>query len=188
MNKWRAFASKGEQQAAYCRAADYANEWFGTLEQKLRVYYVCRAGAAEWPCDTLILSKQWHRIHEDPLAPKQRWYCEECHAKYKTRYGVVCELQMGDGNLRYCSAEIPAQGIMEAKFMSVEHIQGPVQTPEELYANIPIVTPLATVGTIKETGKSGHYKFVGMKMAELPSMIWEQLFNLVKIQPIKTDK
>ena len=77
---------------------------------------------------------------------------------------------------------------MDAKFMSVEHIQGPVQTPEELYANIPIVTPLATVCTIKETGKSGHYKFVGMKMAELPSMVWEQLFNLVQIQPIKTEK
>jgi hypothetical protein len=37
MNKWRAFASKGEQQAAFCRASDYADEWFGTINKKLRV-------------------------------------------------------------------------------------------------------------------------------------------------------
>ena len=72
--------------------------------------------------------------------------------------------------------------------MSVEAIQGESLTPEELYAKIPIVTPLATVCTIKKTGKSAHYKFVGMKMAELPTLQWEQLFNLVQIKPIKTEK
>ena len=115
MNAWRAYSSKGEQQAAFCRAADYADEWFGSFNQKLRVYYVCRAGAAEWPCDTLILSKEWHRMHKDPMASKQRWYCEECDAKYKTKYGVVCELLMGDGNLRYCAAPIPCQVHVGAK-------------------------------------------------------------------------
>jgi hypothetical protein len=37
MNVWRAFHTKGEEKAAYCRAADYADEWFGNLDQKLRV-------------------------------------------------------------------------------------------------------------------------------------------------------
>ncbi len=123
------------------------------------------------------------------MAAKQRWYCMECNAKYNTKFGVVCELQLpNDGTLCYCAADIPSQGIMDAKFMSVEAIQGEVLTPEELYAKIPIVTPLATVCTIKETGNLGHYKFVGMKMAELPSMVWGQPFNLVQILPIKTEK
>ena len=130
------------------------------------------------------MSKEWLRLLDDPMATKQRRYCLECKARYMTRFGVVCELLMGDGKLLYCKAPIPPQGIMDAKFMSVERIQGPVQTPKELYDKIPIVTPLAHIGTIKETSKKGHYKFEGMKMAELPNLSWEQLFNLVEIQPI----
>ena len=141
---------------------------------------------------TRSLSKEWHRLHDDPTATKQRWYCLECKARYMTRFGVVCELLMGDGKLRYCKAPIPPQGIMDAKFMSVESIMGPVQTPKELYDKIPIVTPLAHIGTIQQTSQKGHYKFVGdMKMADLPELDWEQLFNLVDIKPIiaaKKDK
>ncbi len=188
MNKWRAFHSKGEQQAAFCRAADYADEWFGDLNKKFRVYYVCRSGPKDTPCDTLILAKDWKKLHEDPMATKQRWYCEECYARYVTKFGVVCELMMGDGNLRYCVAEIPPQGIMDAKFMSVELVMGAVATPEELFAKIPSVTPLATIATIKQTAKAGHYKFVDKKLADMPSMEWNQLFNLLQLKPVSTVK
>jgi hypothetical protein len=111
----------------------------------------------------------------------------ECNAKYRTKFGGVCELALSqDGAFSYCAAAIPAQGIMDAKFMTVEATQGEVLTPEEFFNKIPIVKPLATACTIKETGKNGHYKFVGMKMADLPIFEWEQLFNLVQIKPVKT--
>jgi hypothetical protein len=185
MNKWRSFHSKGEEQAAFCRAADYADEWFGNLEEKLRVYYVCKSGGTEWPCNTLISSKEWRTLHDDPMATKQRWYCKECNARYATRFGVVCELQMGDGKLRYCQAELPPQGIMDAKFMSIEGIAGAVQTPQELYDKIATVSPLACVSTIQQTQNKGYYKFVGeMTMDGLPKMEWEQLYNLVDFKPI----
>ena len=124
-------------------------------------------------------------MHDDPMAPKQRWYCEECNARYMTKFGVVCELLMGDGKLRYCSAQIPAQGIMDAKFMSVEGITGPVQTPKELYDKIATVSPLAHVSTIQQTQNKGYFKFVvETSMDGLPKMEWEQLFNLVDFKPI----
>jgi hypothetical protein len=63
--------------------------------------------------------------------------------------------------------------------MSVEGFREISQTPEELYANIPIATRLASVCTIKETVKRSRYKFACMQMAELPSMVWEKLVNIV---------
>jgi len=45
MNKWRSFHSKGDAATAFCLAADYADEWFGSLDKQMRVYYV--AGLAE---------------------------------------------------------------------------------------------------------------------------------------------
>jgi hypothetical protein len=189
MNKWRAFHTKEEKQTAFCLAADYADEWFGSIDQKLRVYYVCKSGGEVYPCNTLISSKMWRKLHDDPMATGQRWYCLECNAKYLTRFGVVIELLMGDDKLRYCQAELPPQGIMDAKFMSVEGMSGQVQTPQELYNKLKTVSPLAHVSTIAQTKNEGHYKFVGeMTMGSLPKMEWEQLFNLVDFKPVIAKK
>jgi hypothetical protein len=189
MNKWRGFHSKGEAQDAFCLAADYADEWFSSLDKKLRVYYVCKSGGEEYPCNTLIASKDWRTLHDDPLATKQRWYCKECNAKYMVRFGVVIELLMGDDKLRYMQAELPPQGIMDAKFMTVEGMSGHVQTPQELYDKIKTVSPLAHVNTIAPTKNAGHFKFVGaVQMGSMPSMEWEQLFNLVDFKPVVAKK
>jgi hypothetical protein len=189
MSVWRSFHTKGEAAIAFSLAADYADEWFANLDKKLRVYYVCRAGGEVYPCNTLIASKDWRTLHDDPLATKQRWYCKECNARYMVRFGVVIELLMGDDKLRYMKAELPPQGIMDAKFMSVEGMSGHVQTPQELYDKIKTVSPLAHVNTIAPTKNEGHFKFVGdMKMETMPSMEWEQLFNLVDFKPVVVKK
>ncbi len=145
---------------------------------------MCKAGGT-YPCNTLISSKEWRTLHDNPMATKQRWYCKECNARYMTRFGVVCELLMADGKLRYCQADLPPQGIMDAKFMSIEGIAGEVQTPQELYDKIATVSPLAHVSTIQQTQNKGYYKFVGeTTMDGLPKLEWEQLYNLVDFKPV----
>ena len=71
-----AFADKGDEQDAFCYAADYADEW----AENFRAWYICQAnqGAGWGTCNTLIESKAWDTLHEDPMATKQRWYCGVC--------------------------------------------------------------------------------------------------------------
>ena len=78
MNVMRGFQDRGDQQAAFRRAADYTDNWFSTPNTQFNVYYVCMSGGAEWPCCTVILTKDWARLHDDPLATKQKWYCKVC--------------------------------------------------------------------------------------------------------------
>ena len=86
-----AFADKGDQQQRFVDAADYSDEWV----EGMRVWYICQANqGAGWPkCNTLISSKQWGTLHEDPLAPKQRWYCGVCGTRYKTNFGLLIEIK-----------------------------------------------------------------------------------------------
>ena len=105
--KQRAFADHPE--ADRMRAvADYSDKRF-SLEENLgsfNVFYVCTAGAVLWPCNTVISAMEWDRLHDDVTATKQRWYCKECGAKYKTKYGVTCEIIMGEKAF-YALAELP---------------------------------------------------------------------------------
>ena len=55
------------------RAADYSDTWFMTARGGMKVYYVCKANIPK--CWTLILSKKWDMLHDDPWAMGQRWYC-----------------------------------------------------------------------------------------------------------------
>ncbi len=68
-------------------------------------------------------------------------------------------------------------------------MSGHVQTPQELYDKIKSVSPLAHVNTIAPTKNAGHFKFVGaVQMSSMPSMEWEQLFNLVDFKPVVAKK
>jgi hypothetical protein len=45
------------------------------------------------------------------------------------------------------------------------------------------------VNTIAPTKNEGHFKFVGaVQMSSMPSMEWEQLFNLVDFKPVVAKK
>ena len=203
MNEWRAFkeASGGDVglQTKFCAAADYSDQWFADAMGggRFRTFYSCKAKTGEYiqdftkpvgeewvrgPCGILTESDKWDRLQKDPLAKKQRWYCP-CHAKYNTRFGMVCELELDDVP-HYCWAEFPPQGILDLKFLSVEEMAKKLgikmQTPEDLYANIPKVSPLAVGQGLEEVeGRTGSYKFTGMNLEDLPTLTWEQLFNMV---------
>ena len=104
--KTRAFENKGELQTKFYRAADYTDEWFSDGGKAFRAYYICLAGPSEHPCGTAIRSDLWDRFHEDALASGQRWYCKVCTARYKVKWGVLCEIVHPDRCL-YTLAEFP---------------------------------------------------------------------------------
>ena len=82
-----------------------------------RIYYICMAGVS-FPCRTLIRSDCWNKRHDDPNAAGQRWYCPECGARYRSKFGVVCEFIYGPNDVRYCRAACPDYEMIHDKFHS----------------------------------------------------------------------
>ena len=64
-----------------------------------------------------------------------------CHAKYKTKYGVLVKLINGS-KACYCRGDIPPFDISDAKLMMIEEQYTQFPTPEELLAALPKSTPL----------------------------------------------
>ena len=127
-----------ENPQAMMEAADYTDEWFAEEGRTFRVYYVCLVGGNEWPCGTLILSDNWDRFHTDPLANKQRWYCNVCGAKYMTRFGVLCEMSHKKSNIvGYCLAGHPPFEFKDVKTMAIQERVKDMKTPQELYKALP---------------------------------------------------
>ena len=109
-----------EDPAAMRRAADYSDEWFRTTKGGFRVYYFCAAGGAVYPCLTLTLSDMWDRLHAAMDATSQRWYCPACKTRYKTKYGVLCEMFGSDPSIAYyAKAEFPPDSLRDVKFMAM---------------------------------------------------------------------
>ena len=109
----------------------------------MRVWYICRAnlGAGWGECGTLISSKCWGRLFEDPMASKRRWYCGCCCCRYKTKFGLLIEV-ISTGVACYVLADLPPQHMGDLKAAIVQQIMGNgVQTAEELFARLPDVKP-----------------------------------------------
>ena len=100
-------------------AADYSDRWYKKCKQEFRVYYVCIAGHADYPCNTVVEAMAWDRFKEDLEATGQRWYVKMCHAKYKTKYGVLVGMINGS-QACYCLGELPPFDVQGAKLMAIE--------------------------------------------------------------------
>ena len=128
-------------------AADYADSWTevkngaGTLIGGFSAFYICRAGGKDTECNTLILSKEWSRRHADILAPKQRWKCRCCGAKYATKFGMVVEMRLVSGGTMLTVADCCDHDDKDLHTLILQETYANVQTPEELYDRIPIVLP-----------------------------------------------
>jgi len=154
MNVKRGFEDRGELQAAFRRAAGYTDNWFTTPDTQFNVYYVCMSGAPGWRCCTVILTKDWARLHADPLAPKQKWYCKVCGAGYKTRFGMMLEMVF-KGSAHYVKAHIPEKDWYDTKMMAVERRMSHVRTPMELYDALPVTKPLDRGAFLEPTTLDG---------------------------------
>ena len=155
------------------------DQWFEKDGSAFNVYYMCKAGAAGEECFTLTLSTEWERLHDDPIATGQRWYCS-CGAKYKTKYGVLTELII-EKSAYYVMAEFPPQSLCDAKFMAIQEKFKRVSTAEELLASSPQITPSAIGSVLTPTLKHGEFKINKAMFEGLPSFNWFQLYNLSQV-------
>jgi hypothetical protein len=178
--KQRAFADHATPHLMR-NAADYSDRWFKDGIREFRVYYICVAGHATTPCNTVIEAMAWDRLKTEMEATGQRWYCKMCHAKYKTKYGVLVEMINGK-QACYCKGEIPPFDLQDAKLMAIEKHFIQFKTPADLLAALPTIKPLARGDFLKQTSYDGHYTFNAEMMEGLESMNWSQLYNMTGAQ------
>ena len=168
-----------EDPAAMRRAADYSDEWFHGATGGFRVYYFCEAGGAVHQCLTLTLSDQWDRLHEQPDATGQRWYCPICGTRYKTKFGVLCEMLTKETNIAYyAKAEFPPGTLRDVKCMAIEENFRNCVTPEELLKALPRVSPRAIGTVFRPAGPPGAFRITKSTWESLPKLEWFQLYNL----------
>ncbi len=177
--KERAFAGH-EEQRRMVNAADYSDQWFKFDDTAFNVYYCCMSGPELWPCHTLIESMAWDRFKDDPAATGQRWYCKECRARYKTKFGVVVEI-LANNTALYCKAELPPFDLQDAKSMKIEEDYKQYDTPEKLLEALPRIKPFDRSLFLKPTQHEGHYHFDEFMYSELECLEWSQLYNFRKV-------
>ena len=109
-------------------ATTFADEWTGCMGGWFRSYYICAHGC-KWNglkpvfhdgcCCTVTPSKTWDRKHEDPMAPKQAYYCHVNH-KYNASWGQLIEMRTLSGNMLYSWAQIPGCHIQDIRALKIE--------------------------------------------------------------------
>ena len=155
-----------------------ADEWFNNNNgSAFRTFYICLSGGAE-PCGHAILSDMWDSFHKGPLANGQRWYCKMCTARYRQKWGVLCEVKLR-GSLYYCMADVPDCGIEDAKRMIIDRN---ASSPEALLEMLPKVDsfPAGVVfmEQVLRPGREGYYKFNAALFRSIGRFDWAQLYNL----------
>ena len=167
-------------------AATYSDEWMMTpAGNGMRTFFVCLAGVGrDWngklmQCKTLTANADWKRLHEDPLAYHQRWYCPVCTARYATKFGLLVEL-VQNGRPIYLRTTFPCRDVQDLKNMMVERSYGQnVTTAAELLQKIPAVSPLAQDLLRPVDGKPGSYDFNNETFEKMQEFRWESFFEML---------
>jgi len=152
-------------------------------------FYVCMRLINETErCGTVIISKIWDRLKEDPLATGQRYYCNCCNAKYRHASGSLLQIQVPGSDPAFCRATNPPRDNEDVKAMYLEDELDPT-SPADLYNRIPEAIPHAE-GTflrqaeLKEMYSSkmstyGVFKIIDVPAFEqMPLFPWEQMFTM----------
>jgi hypothetical protein len=125
-------------------AKDYGDHWVevrsssGRLLGGYSVFHICRAGSADWKCNTLMLSKAWVPKHGS-AGRGLKWKCMCCGARYNTKFGMVVEVRLvhGSASLSVIPDAHDDRFDFRARFFGGLL----AQTPEELYDLIPTILP-----------------------------------------------
>ena len=192
---FRERAKTAEEHARFVLAAEYADCWVelkdsaGNFVGSLMTFFWCCAGGAGNRCHTLTASKRWLQRFLDPLATKQRWYCPTlwCGAKYRAGRGMILEVSDATGKPMHARCEVHPDALdLKAAFLEMEINP---ETPEELFAKIPEVSPFLGEGSVwrKATASEvtpGHstegvFKLLADEawVNSLPHWPWAQVFN-----------
>jgi hypothetical protein len=136
-------------------------------------------------------AKRWIlKNDKDPLAAKQAWYCPSCGAKYRPKYGLLCELFDLATNLRSYALADFHEDFMDVKSINLEAKLGSLVTsPEDLYKAVPevfpvsseLIRPLAPGEYDWRAQKTGSFKVLQYDLlAKLPRWSWDQLWRFAK--------
>ena len=131
----------------YQMAADYSDGWMevkssqGNLFGGFSSFYICRAGAVDSQCNTLILNKDWMRTREDIWAPKQKWKCRCCGTRYLRKFGMVVEIRWVSGGSSLSLAPCTDEDDEDWHALILQDRFRDVNTAQELYDLIPTVVP-----------------------------------------------
>ena len=192
-----AFQSKCEpgsdEHWRYMQAAQYSDEWIcnkspttGQVVSAFRSFYICLAGGADAICYTVIPSKKWSTKHADPLASKQTWYCICCGAGYKTKFGMIIEIEIRN-IFYYVRAQIPPDNLEDTRALYLEETLKP-SSPEDLLSKLSNVTPYKSEilrpitksdvwGSSKTKYDPDAFKIDATAFKKLQEFDWQQIMN-----------
>ena len=188
-----AYADKPDQDK-WIGASQYSDEWCrsvdesGNLVAYFRMFWICLAGKSAGRCLHITESKKWLRLHDDPLANSQRWYCQYCQARYKAGWGVVLEIRSPCG-LHFVKASIPDDYLWDVQSLHTEATIN-ARSAQELYERVPVCPPTVCEVIAPVNADSGLYRVVSEAAYDtLPTFPWYQVFNLVGVEmPAKPPK
>jgi len=179
------FKNRGEDQYKYWKAATFQDELASNPRTKssFRYYFVCLAGGSLYPCFTAITSKGWRRKHDgEAWKPGQKYYCLKCEAGFKTKWGVICEVIIGE-QVYYMRAEVPDEDTLDIQALRAEHKMGGAdcKTPKELFDMLPVINPRATVIMQEVNATTGQFTITDREFFQtLPMFKWADVMTFAK--------
>ena len=211
------------KQFEFQMAADCSDCWIplrlkdGKLTGGFNSFYICLANTPNAPgtkCSTIIISKKWDMMDPaNPICFGQRWYCRSCGARYRPAFGQLVEIiapRSGDATAGrtegrddydhfYALAPCPDTDDRDLKAMVVEHYHQTAESPQQLFEQLPEVSPRESslirkvkTGPWRDGGEmkderdngDGCFKIVDLHYLEkLPLWSWKQIYNFFGIEP-----
>ena len=182
-------------------ATTFADEWSGVMGGWFRSYYICchncewrKEGTVDVPvltdksCNVAIPSKEWDRKKEDPMAPRQAYYCHTFH-KHNASWGQIVEIMTLSGKLMYAWAEVPSAHLQDIRALKIEK-DCPGMSADQIFESLPIILPQThSEISVHLTANAGlsRPKYFSMRpefFNNLSVFKWHQIFNMTGA-PIK---
>ncbi len=143
----------------------FQDEWRPTSILSFTWYYI-RAAGGTYPCNTATLSRAWDgQVATGPQGRQvTRWYCRLCGARYKTRFGVLCELRAPFGVRFYVKTTGPLANEECAKYAILD-----------MLTSFPIRRDEACAPYLRPTDFDGTFRITNCCLDEIPQLQWPSL-------------
>jgi hypothetical protein len=146
-------------------------------------YFICKSnyrGTGE-PCHRIVYWGKWTSSGVE-MGNTQRMYCPFCNTKYKTSFGILVEI-LAHGKTFYCLADFPPDCFFSYGTLLVQTTRLKVNTPEELLAVFPNMTPASAVRLAMES--EGVYNIVVgyQDLAAKGFLNWSLVYHVPERKP-----
>ena len=165
-----------------------AVEPMANAKNYLRFYFVCQATHGTHPrCFTMLCTSKGSRRKYPTLEllKGQAYYCEECQAKYKQRWGCLVEFSI-DGVLYYMRAPVPDTCTLDMLAAMAEKFNKPGMSTAELFNRLPSVPPQSStfVKMVSEDVMKITDPHLFDSLNEFP---WSQIMNMEAVDCTTTE-